>query len=159
MELQSAGLGGIAGIAIWELGKQGFGIITKKVIDTRDLNRKLLREDIEIIADLVSEIHELSVSYYKTAFSSEKAQDLSQQIKSKSKTVGMKIYSTNIQLKLTKQNIIDINIWTVFKQRTTEYLDVNRNDVWIDTDPRILGIYKSTFMLYKILTQARYKSI
>jgi hypothetical protein len=159
MDAQSLGAGSIIGIGIWELGKKGFELLIKKKLDNSDLKRKLLREDIELIIELVLEIHESSITYYSMQYDDGKAKELSKLIKNKSKTVGMKISALNTQLRNNNSKIIDVALWTDFKKKTTEYLDVKRKGVWLDSDPRIISIYKSTNTFNKSLNSARYSSI
>ena len=92
-------------------------------------------------------------------YDDEKAKELSKLIKNKSKTVGMKIFALNMQLRNFNSNIIEVKLWTDFKKKTTEYLDVKRKGVWLDSDPRIISIHKSTNSFNKSLNSARYSSI
>ena len=90
MDPKTISFGAVIGALIWELARQVISTIAKRTQESKDLRRKMLREDIEDIAGLVCEIHEASVGYYSTEFGTEKAGDLSRQIKAKSKTESIR---------------------------------------------------------------------
>lgn len=159
MDLKTISLSAIGGAAIWEIVKQLISAAAKRVQDSQESKRKMLREDIENVVKLVCEILESSTGYYATQFGSEKAQELSRQIKAKSKTAGMKLAALNAQLSESKKTDVDVTLWTRFKSATTQHLDVRRTEIWHDDDPRLAEIYKAANHLHSSLSKARYSTV
>jgi hypothetical protein len=159
MDPKSLGLGAIFGGMMWELFKQIISS-TFKIIQTHSEQRnRLIREDIEVLIKFVCEILELSINYYALDFNSEKAKETSRQIKAKAKTAGMKLNTINTQLTSIGKEKIEIKMWTSFKYAATNNLDVLRQDIWSEDDPRLTEIYKAANILHISLNRARYSSI
>ena len=156
MDLKTVTFVGMLGALLWELLKQLISAFTKRRQESQELIRKMLRQDIELVIGLVCEILETSISYYSTEFSSENARNLSTQIKAKSKTVGLKLNAVNIQLIQVGNEGIEVRLWTLFKSKTGEYLDVTRAEIWSSDDARFVEIYKSAHHMHISLNKARY---
>lgn len=116
----------------------------------------MLRDDVEHVVRLVCEILEASVGYYATAFGTERASELSRQIRAKSKTAGMKLSAVNVQLVAFNKQPVDVGLWTTFKAAAARHLDVKRSAVWKDDDPRLAEIYKAAHHVHGSLNHARY---
>jgi lambda repressor-like predicted transcriptional regulator len=159
MDVKTISFGAAIGALIWEIVRQLISTIAKQTQDSKDLRRKMLREDIEYITGLVCEIHEASVGYYATEFGTEKAEDLSRQIKAKSKTAGMKLAAVNTQLAGFSKDTIEVRLWTSFKSAAAKHLDVSRADIWHDDDPRLNEIYKAAHHVHSSLNRVRYSNI
>lgn len=158
MDPKTFTVGALLGAALWEIFKQSLSALAKRNQESQEAKRKMLREDIEYVIGLVCELLETSVSYYATDFNTEKASDLSRQIKAKSKTVGMKLTAVNIQLSESKKETIEIRLWTAFKSTTAKHLDVTRTEIWKDDDSRLAEIYKAAHHMHSSLNKARYSN-
>lgn len=141
---------------MWEGLKLLLATFAKRQQESQEAIRKMLRQDIELIIGLVCEILETSVNYYSTEFTSEKATALSMQIKSKSKTVGLKLSAVNMQLTQVGKEGIEVRLWTLLKSTTGKYLDVTRSEIWSSDDARFGEIYKSAHHMHIALNKARY---
>jgi hypothetical protein len=147
------------GALIWEFIKQIISFLFKRSQDSNDSKRKLLRDDVEQLIALTHEIHDDAMKYYALAFDSLEAKGLSTQIKSKMKTVGMRLSALNIQFIKNGNHLINVSLWTEFKTAATENLDVTRIGVWDESDRRITNIYKKTNRLQLGLNNARYRIV
>lgn len=158
MDPKSISFGALVGALAWEVLKQVFSHFAKRSQDSQEAKRKMLRQDIEDLVKLICDILETSINYYSTDFSSEKARDLSRQIKAKSKTAGIKLTAVNSQLSVAGKKTVEIRLWTAFKLATTQHLDVTRKEVWKDDDPRLNEVYKAVNGLHFSLNKARYEN-
>lgn len=158
MDPKTISLSAILGALAWELVRQVISAVTKRTQDSKESTRKMLREDIEYVVGLICEIHEASVRYYATEFGTEKAGDLSKQIKAKSKTAGMKLAAVNTQLAASRNEVVDVRLWTSFKSAAAKHLDVTRAGVWPDDDPRLGEIYRAAHYVHNSLNKARYSN-
>lgn len=156
MEFKSLGLGAIFGTIAWELGKHVFSHFFKRHSDAADAKRKMLRDDIENVAKLACDLNEAATSYYALPFDSEKAQELSRQIKAKIKTAGMKLHAVSVQLSELNKPKIDVSHWTAYKRAATAHLDVKRSGAWSDADPRLKEIHRCAHYFLISLNSARY---
>lgn len=159
MDPKTISISAILGALTWEIVRQVISAIAKRTQDRKELTRKMLREDIEYVTKLVCEILEASVSYYATAYGTEKSGDLSRQIKAKSKTAGMKLAAVNFQLTESIKETVEISLWTSFKSASAKHLDVTRDETWHDDDPRLAEIYKTAHHVHSSLNKARYSNI
>jgi hypothetical protein len=158
MDPKSITFGAVLGALALEIVKQIFSHFSKRAQDSYESKRKMLRQDIDDLVKLVCEILEMSIGYYATDFNTEKAKDLSRQIKAKSKTTGMKLTAANTQLFATGKEEVKVRLWIAFKSATTQYLDVTRKETWKDDDPRLNEIYKTASVLHSSLNKARYSN-
>ena len=159
MDIKTISISAILGALAWEVVKQVISAVAKRTQDSKELKRKMLREDIEYVAKLVCEILEASIGYYATVYGTEKAGDLSRQIKAKSKTAGMKLAAINFQLTESKKETVELSLWTSFKSASAKHLDVTRHETWHDDDPRLAEIYKTAHHVHSSLNKARYSNI
>lgn len=90
-------------------------------------------------------------------YDSERAQELSRQIKGKIKTAGIRITAVNAQLKELNKPIIGISFWTHYKRAATSHLDEKRDDVWSDDDPRLSEILRFAGYYLNLLINAKYE--
>lgn len=156
MDFKSLGVGAIAGTIAWEICKQVFFHFYKRHSDAEDSRRKMLRDDIENVAKLACELNESATTYYALPFDSEKAQEISRQIKAKMKTAGMKLHAVSLQLSEMNKPKIDIRYWTAYKRAATAHLDVKRSCAWSDADPRLKEIHRCAHYFHISLNSARY---
>ncbi|MDP3655167.1 MAG: hypothetical protein Q8R67_26205 [Rhodoferax sp.] len=156
MEFKSLGLGAIFGTIAWEIGKQIFSHFFKRHSDAADAKRKMLRDDIEGVAKLACDLNETATSYYALPYDSDKAQELSRQIKAKIKTAGMKLHAVSVQLSELNKPKIEVHYWTAYKQAATAHLDVKRSGVWPDDDSRLREIHRCAHYFHISLNTARY---
>lgn len=159
MDLKTITLSGLVGAILWELIRQFISVVIKRRQDAADGTRKLLREDLEQVVKLVCEVQELSISYFATDFDDDQAKEYSKQVRGKLKTGGMKITALNAHLQEKGKVIVDLSLWTRFKAATTKDLDVKRDGVWSDADPRLNDIYKAANNLHTALSRSRYSTV
>jgi hypothetical protein len=159
MDLGSITFGVFVGAIGWEIFKQIVSAISKRVQESADSKRKMLREDIQCLAEIVCDINEAAVNYFLSEFTSDTAKDLSKQIRAKAKTAGLKLHAVKAQLSASSLQNVEIQLWIAFKAAASKHLDVARTDVWKDDDPRLAEIYRAANYLHAALNKARYATI
>lgn len=159
MEAESLTTGAIFGAIVWEAGKQLLTNRINKIDKNIEKRNELIRNDVDAISQLICEIQEAAISYFRTNSNTDDAKELSTQIRKKLKTASIRISSLNKQVKDSESENKINRIWITFRASCTFHLDVQRDDIWDEEDPRINAIYKSANQLYSNLHTLRYSTV